>query len=346
MPAVSKIVKGIVKTVDKFAPITKKELKFLESVLEKRFLSFGVESTNICDARCPFCAYRFSKRPKITMPLTLYKKVIEQYDSLGGGGINLMPTIGEPLMDKTIIDKIRMARNCPHIGNIFFYTNLLNLHNFDIKELLLSGISRISASTTIGSREMYSRLFGVDKYNQAFTNLIKLLETNKDLKNPVNIILALRFDKTFDLNNSDDYKKILYLVDENKITYLPNERGYDNWGGIIDKKDLPKGAEFRKSKADKSEPCSELYRRINISADGNVNFCVCRDFNYELIIGNIYKDDLINIWRGSKIKDLREEWKRGKIPKICRGCSNYQPLSEFLKKSRIAIWKLRGRMNQ
>lgn len=344
MLAIKKIAKGTARTVSNFTPITKKELKFLESTLEKRFLSFGVEPTNICDARCPFCAYRFSKEPKRIMPLELYKKTVEQYDSLGGGGINLTPTIGEPLMDKTIIDKIRIARNCPRIGNIFFYTNVLNLHNFNIKELLLSGISRISVSTTVGSKEMYSRLFGVDKYDQMFTNLIKFLEMNRDLKNPVNIILALRFDKTFDLHNTDDYKKVLQLIDKKKITYLPNERGYDNWSGIIDKKDLPKGTEFRQSKKDKSEPCSELYRRINILADGNVNFCVCRDFNYELIIGNIYKESLVDIWRGRGLKEIRYKWKSGDIPEICKNCSMYDPLSEFLKKSRLSIWVLSRRM--
>lgn len=337
MSIVRKIAKGMVEII----PLTKIELKFLESILEKRFLNFGVEPTNLCNARCPYCAYRFSKKPKKTMSLELYEKVIKQYDSLGGGGINLTPTIGEPLLDKTIIDKIKMTKKHPNISNILFYTNLLNLNNFDVKELLSSGINRISISTAIGSKEMYSRLFGVDKYDLMFANLIKLLEENKDLKNPVNIILALRFDKTFDVANNGDYKRILGLIDRKKITQLPNERGYDNWGGVIGKKDLPEKAIFRQSKSERIQPCRELYRRINILADGEVNFCICRDFNYEMTIGNINSDSLLDIWRGNGLKKLRNDWKAGRnIPEICRNCSNYRPLSKFLEKSRINIWRL------
>jgi radical SAM protein with 4Fe4S-binding SPASM domain len=339
MPALKEVKKKILKIANKL-PITEKEFKFLESVLEKRFLNFGVEPTNLCDARCPYCPYRFSKEAKKVMPLDLYKKAIEQYDTFGGGGLALTPTIGEPLMDKTIINKIRIARSYPSIRNIFFYTNLLNLNQFDVKELLTSGISRISVSTTIGSRDMYFRLCGVDKYDLLFANLIKLLETNKSLINPVNIILALRVDKTFDLYNNNDYKKILSLIDEKKITQIPSDRGYDNWGGIIEEKHLPEKAIFRQSKKDKSEPCAELYRRINVLANGDVNFCVCRDYNYEMIIGNIHKEDMLTIWRGRVLNALRDNWKQGKMPKICENCTMYKPLSEFLTKSRIAIWAL------
>ncbi|MBU4376404.1 MAG: hypothetical protein KKD29_02870, partial [Candidatus Omnitrophica bacterium] len=66
-----KINKAVLKTADKLIPVTKKELRFLESVLEKRFLNFGVEPTNLCNAACPFCAYRFSKTAKKVMPLEL-----------------------------------------------------------------------------------------------------------------------------------------------------------------------------------------------------------------------------------------------------------------------------------
>ncbi|MBU4377323.1 MAG: SPASM domain-containing protein, partial [Candidatus Omnitrophica bacterium] len=265
---------------------------------------------------------------------------VEEYSFLGGGGMALTPTIGEPLMDKTIIEKVKIARNYPNIGNIFFYTNLINLDQFDITELLLSGISRISVSTAIGSKEMYARLFGADKYDIVFKNLMKLLETNKKLANPVNIILALRFDKNFDLYNSADYNKVSKMIDKKKITKLPNDRGYDNWGGVIEEKDLPKDTKFRESKKDRSEPCAELYRRINVLANGDVNFCVCRDFDYEMVIGNISDNDLIGLWQGDKLRKLRENWKKGNMPAICRNCSNYAPLSNFLKKSRIAIWSL------
>lgn len=345
MSVARKIKKAAAKAADRIIPVTKKELRFLESVLEKRFLNFGVEPTNICNANCSYCAYRFSKAPKRVMPIELFKEVIEQYNSLGGGSLNLTPTIGDPLADNGIIAKIRLARTYPNIKNIFFYTNAIGLNNFDMEELLLSGITRISISATIGSREMYRRICGVDKYNLMLSNLLRLLEANKKLNHPVNIVLAVRNDRDFNLSDSDDYKKIEKLLGRKKITRVPDARGYDNWGGVIDKKDLPVESDFRKAAADKNEPCAEMYRRINVLANGEVNFCVCRDYNYELVIGNIQDNGLLGIWNGDKIKRLREEWRQGRIPKVCEQCSFYLPLSRFLKKSRITIWSLAKHTN-
>ncbi len=346
MSVVKKIKKAAAKAADKLVPLTNKELHFLESVLEKRFLNFGVEPTNICNANCSYCAYRFSKVPKRIMPIELFKKAVDQYNSLGGGPLGLTPTVGDPLVDKGIIEKIKLARTYPNITNIFFYTNALGLNNFDLEKLLRSGINRISVSTTIGSREMYHRICGVDKYDIMLNNLLQLLETNKKLKYPVNIILAVRNDRNFDLSKNDDYKRIERLLSKKDITHMPDIRGYDNWGGAIDKKDLPAESDFRKSESKRNEPCAELYRRINVLANGEVNFCVCRDYNYELVIGNVQGEGLLNIWRGTRIKKIREDWRQGRIPKVCATCSFYVPLSRFLKKSRVAIWSLARRVTR
>ena len=33
-------------------------------MMEYRFINFGVETTNICNANCSFCGYRYMQRPK------------------------------------------------------------------------------------------------------------------------------------------------------------------------------------------------------------------------------------------------------------------------------------------
>ena len=37
-----------------------------------------IEATNICNAACVFCAYPQMERPKVTMPLELFKKAVTQ----------------------------------------------------------------------------------------------------------------------------------------------------------------------------------------------------------------------------------------------------------------------------
>ena len=37
---------------------------FFRKILEHKFMDFGMEITNICNANCTFCAYRYQKKKK------------------------------------------------------------------------------------------------------------------------------------------------------------------------------------------------------------------------------------------------------------------------------------------
>jgi hypothetical protein len=159
-----------------------------------------------------------------------------------------------------------------------------------------------------------------------------ICESNERLNKPVKIHLSLRVPKPFsEIRKSKDFKKIMRYFNESDIHFF--DELYDSWGGRIKESDLPSGYEIYKNKFDMTkEPCYELFRRINVLYDGKVNFCVCRDLNADLIIGNIMEKHLINIWRGAELANLRNRWLNGDVPDICQECSRYLPVSIFYKK--------------
>ena len=96
--------------------------KKIEKKLLEKFLGLTIETINICNANCTFCAYQYQTRDTGTMSLELYKKIILQYAAdIGGGDLNLTPTVGEPLADKFIIERIKFARSFKEIKKIGFY---------------------------------------------------------------------------------------------------------------------------------------------------------------------------------------------------------------------------------
>src|ERR1700704_696229 len=60
----------------------------------------SIETTNICNANCVFCAYQYQTRPTGIMSVELFRKIIDEYSELGGGELGLTPTVGDPLIDK------------------------------------------------------------------------------------------------------------------------------------------------------------------------------------------------------------------------------------------------------
>lgn len=311
---------------------------FVIALMEKSFTHFGMEISNACNANCSFCAYRFMTRKLSIIDNESTEKAVSEYNNLGGGTISFTPVVGDPLVDKNLIEKIKICSQKKNIKEIFLYTNGIFLNRFNLKNLLQSGLTRIAISTYVGSAEKYFKYYGAKHYAQVIKNIIDLAELNNKLSNPLQITLHLRVDlpkEKWQQNN--DFIKISKLISEENISWL---EVYENWSGKINQSDIPEGCTLsdivgidEKIKS----PCFEMYRRIHVLADGSVGVCSCRDIDAEINIGDIKNSSLKKIWQNQKLKDYRNNWKKGNLPSICKNCDRYQPVDQYIKKNKFDI---------
>ena len=307
----------------------------LRTILENRIMILTIEVTNICNANCQFCAYKHQKRMKLTMSDELFRHSIYEFVKFGGGILNLTPTAGDPLVDKDLVNRIRFAKQMKCINYIVIYTNLIGLDNFTVRKLLSSGLDELNVSTCIGSREMYNRVYGVDEYDHVTQNLHSLLRENRALGDKVWLIVHVKGEKPHDtILSSSEYQRIADLYGRNTC-HIDGE--YDNWTGMITKDDLPKGHTFKQLK-NMSEPCSELYDGLIIHVNGDIGICARRDLEATLTIGNIYQESLETVWKGKALRNMRENWRKGNIPTICKTCYSYLPLSNLLSLVRMKLF--------
>ena len=54
----------------------------------------------------------------------------------------------------------------------------------------------------------------------------------------------------------------------------------------------------------KKSPCFEMYRRAHILSNGSVGVCSCRDIEGEIVIGDVNKSSLEDIWKGKNFKNI------------------------------------------
>ena len=332
------VLKNVLKKIFSIATkITPKVI--IKRIMTKRFGHVGFELSNLCNANCTFCAYRFQERDKEKIGVNIYNKVLEEYVQQKGGGISFSPTVGDPLVDKDIVDKIKKASSQSEISQIALYTNGILLKKIGFLNLIKSGLTQLSISTYMGSQEGYKKYYGVDKYDLVMNNILEISRINAGLGFPVNISLHLRVD----LDN-EDWKKTTIFTQINKyittknISYLTE---YDNWGGKIVQADLPVGAVIEEPiefKEKIKSPCFELYRRMHILSNGNVGCCVCRDMEGEINIGNVEKQSILEIWNGKILSDLRKKWtKEGATPKVCEECTRYQSIDKYIENNKQSI---------
>lgn len=311
-----------------------KDMRRLRQILQDHIMTLGIEVTNICNANCQFCGYKHQKRAKETMSNALFRYSIYQYAAAGGGRLDLTPIVGDPLVDKALVDKIRFAKQMKEITYVSLFTNLIGLDSFNPEHFLSSGIDEINISACLGSKRMYARIFGVDRYDSVTQNLDTLLRENRRLGNRVKVIIHLKGDKPYrQITSSPDYRRICRLYGRT-VCHIDDQ--YDNWAGLVQDDDLPKYHTFRKVH-NMSEPCVELYNGMIIFANGDVGVCRRRDLDAKLVIGNIRECSLKDMWGGERLHTIRERWVKGILPRVCRRCYCYAPLSRLLAHGRRTI---------
>ena len=287
--------------------------------------SLSIETTNICNSNCVFCANSVMSRKKTTLNMRLFEKVVDEFAESGGIDIDLTDTIGDPLLDKKIIERGRYIRSYKQFNSLGFVTTLQWLHKHNIQDFI-NTFTWIGVSITLSGPESYRQFFGVDKYDQAIGNLRTLLAAVK-AGNPnfyVGISLKPTDEDDHTILNHPDFIEINTLVG-GELERQVRERTFfvDDWQGAVA---LPAYLRRRPLYPRAFRPCSMLYNKLMVHSNGMVSACACRDFNAnsELVLGSANESKIADLWQGHELRRIRDGWRwKNRIPDICKSCRHY-----------------------
>lgn len=112
---------------------------------ERVFSSVEIETINRCNSTCSFCPVnkRNDPRPRAYMTEELFGKIIDDLASIGYGGKLALHSNNEPLLDESIVERVRQARARLPGAFIFIYTNGTRLSVDLARQLIEAGIDMI-----------------------------------------------------------------------------------------------------------------------------------------------------------------------------------------------------------
>ncbi len=305
--------------------------KTLEAMALRPF-ELHLELTNLCNANCIFCPYQFQERPKQFMSDEVFFKAVNDFVAIQGGSVGLTPIVGDALIDPKFLERVHYLRSLPAIDRIFLTTNGILLDRFGIRDILISGVTRINISTASFDRENYKEIYRSSAYERMKNNVTQLVEENAKMGNLVNISIGLRTDRPLDEVMKDpDFQPILKYHPAIDFT-----SSFTSAGGRITRELLPPTMKLRKAPA-KKEPCVNLYHGPIVLPDGDVLACSCvaaMDAVPDLLIGNILKQSLVEIYASKLTRELRNQFHPGgTMNKTCASCEMYRDL-EFYRTSK------------
>lgn len=286
----------------------------------------SLETTNVCNAKCVFCANPVMQRRKEALDIESFKKAVDQFAAMGGTVIDFNVTIGDPLLDPLLLERSRYVRRYPQFTSLGFVTTLQWLHRYDLDEFFRSGIDWLSISTTLSGRESYRKFFGVDKYNQMLNNLVTLLQENRKRGHPIAVMIHIKptEESAEEVAGHPDFRMVQALQDADLVAEI-NNRGYyvDDWIGAVK---LPPYLKKRPLYPRAFRPCHMLYGNMIVYSNGKIGACNCRDFetSSELILGHIKENSLEELWKSERLSKLRSNWRwKNQVPDICKSCRHY-----------------------
>jgi radical SAM protein with 4Fe4S-binding SPASM domain len=298
----------------------------LEAMAARPF-ELHLELTNLCNANCVFCPYQFQERPVQFMPDEVFDKAVHDYLSEGGGSVFLTPIVGDPLIDRKIIERIKKLRSHDEIDRISMVTNCIMLDRYDASALIKSGLTQLTVSISGFDEDMYARVYRSKQYKRVRQNIMNLLQANKEAGSPVNIIIGLRPDRPLEeVMKHPDFKKVLDYDPVVDFTW-----SFTTAGGRIKREMLPEVMRIR-TPPRKSEACVQTYNGPMVLPDGTVLACSCVaaiDSIDDLKIGNITQQAIGDIWRSEELKRLRESFGSNALNATCAKCDMYRNLELY-----------------
>jgi hypothetical protein len=291
-------------------------------------IKFNINLTNICNAKCIFCPYTYSKHEKALLTELDFQKGLELAKYLGYSIIDFTPVVGDIFIHPKWDYFLKKAINTNWIKYILFYSNLilLNKQNLEkLKPFLESGKIPILEFSLGGlDRNTYKFMFGVDKFNTVKNNLQDLVKYLYKTNLKIPIVLHLRFPKNYAPSRETILKTLNITLYKDYIIFARGK--FENFGKKIKYQEL----EYLEKSQSKQKPCYRL-QNVSLEADGSLFLCDCIGrYNIEfdktksgLYIGHISmdKEEVKN-----NIFKIFQAWKKNIIPPACKQCNLYDSI--------------------
>ncbi|HEY8280338.1 MAG TPA: radical SAM/SPASM domain-containing protein [Bdellovibrionota bacterium] len=281
--------------------------------------SINLEITSICDSKCIHCPRHEMDRPMKAMDFELFKKLVDQAAALG------VPEIcpngfGEVMTIKNLDPYFDYLSSREHKFRIVINTNGFRMSEEKIELLIKSKVYLLNICLD-GATAATAEAVRVNlKLDQIESNIARLMQIRKErnLDYP-----RVRVGMVVIPQNRHEVEAFIEKW-KGKVDFLGID-GYSNRAGSLTEKF---GGPEPAAEAPPAT-CVLPFKELNIWSDGKAVIC-CNDWNQELVIGDLTKQSLQEIWHGEgarRVRELHRE-KRGNDLEICKKC-NYWKTPSF-----------------
>lgn len=275
--------------------------------------SISIELTDACDLKCLYCNNPLFHNPRTFMSDDVFSTLINRLDGLkkvdriivGGGEPTLHPKF-------TLISEELSKRT--HFLSIV--TNA-QWKNDSIAKSLVNNYNLIELSVDAGGEKMYEDSRKGASYQHLIRNLGKLIRFKKETKSTSHINLRFMIRPSNDALKEQEFFFWRNYCDTIMPQYILKHFESDYEDDIYQSKQTYTNS-FPK--------CTLPFKNLQIRANGNIPICQVSgsavNLDRKIIIGNVFKDSLFDLWNGKELSTIRAAHKNRNCAdmEVCKGC--------------------------
>lgn len=271
----------------------------------------------ICSADCVMCTIKHVSRKGIldldryAAILTKFEKYIPRLSYLSLFGM------GEPLLDKTLPEKVRLAKtmNFPSIG---FATNATHLTGTLSRMLIQSGLDTIIFSLDGINKKTHESIRRGTNYDQILKNVLGFIDLRNNTGNTKIIVRMIRQESNMNewVSYSDYWHSRLNSAHGDQVAFF-DVCSYEN----TENNEFAICSRLQELSRSTKLVCQDLLDRMLVFIDGSVSLC-CGDYNAVHNAGNILSEDPEDIYNGHTFTHYRNIMLEGRLTELeyCRKC--------------------------
>lgn len=288
-----------------------------------------IDPSSLCIFKCKICPTGHSNLVKErfngVMNFDIYTKIIDDLKEFENPiKVLRLYGLGEPLLNKNFVNMVKYAKDTNYIQYIDTTTNGYFLTPDLGRKILDSGLDRINISVCGMSDKQFL------EFTRTKVDFNKYVDNIKDF---------------YEIRDEGGYNcEICIKTTGDFLTINNKEKFYETFGDYADKIfienavncwpefDIEKYSNIKISKTkgiynqpinnnNEIKTCPYIFYSITINSDGSSSLCFL-DWAHKLIIGDIRKQSLKEIWNGDVLYKYQMENLNGKrkdIP-VCRQC--------------------------
>lgn len=273
-------------------------------------IHLDIETTNICNLKCPMCprttlVERDEFSPLGMMTRKDYASIIDQGMAHGLRSIKLN-YLGEPLAHKDVVWQVEYAKK-KGVLDVMMNSNATLLDPRRGEALLAAGLDNLFVSFDAISPDLFADRRVGTTIGRVIDNVYQFVKLRNAKYPQVQIRISMVMYKQKKWLEQFEGLKIMWrdLVDAVGFGFYterdPNEQ-----------QEFPEVAGFW---------CAQPFQRMFLKYNGNVTIC-CVDDKDEVIVGNWREQPLHAIWNGEQYKEIRRLHASGDYYKMamCRKC--------------------------